>query len=197
MLSRESLIEQAKINNMPQNKMRGIMREYIQTIMLKIFYLSGWSSKFYFLGGTCLRLAFGFRRFSEDLHFNVKDVNTLEAEPMTISSFGEIFPVNVMSKGAMFAEKMDALRHIKKGRHIYDIVNMLSKRFPINKDMLKAAGIAKEPKEAILEIINEFGAEELKRLAKSLAPFLFDEKEILLVENAKVIIKDLLDKYYP
>lgn len=72
---------------------------------------------------------------------------------------------------------------------------MLSKKFPINKDVLEAIGIKEEPREAILGIINEFNPSELKRLAMGLRPFLFNEEEVNLVVNAKTIIKDLLDKY--
>ncbi len=261
MLGYEALIEQAKINNLPINKMRGIMREYIQTLMLKYLYVSKWHDKFYFLGGTSLRLVYGFKRFSEDLDFNITEVNKvefqkaaefvkeelkrenihpevafqhrgrlsssvfvfknvleyykimdkrgnlmvkleanrpifeLETETTNVSSFGEIFPVRVMSKGSVFAEKIDALRHIKKGRHIYDIIIMLSKKFPINKDVLEANGIKQEPREVMLETINEFSLSELERLAKGLRPFLFNEDEANLVVNAKTIIKDLFDKY--
>lgn len=119
----------------------------------------------------------------------------LETETTTVSSFGEIFPVRVMSKGSVFAEKIGALRHIKKGRHIYDIIIMLSKKFPVNKDVLEANGIKQEPREVMLKTINEFSLPELERLAKGLRPFLFNEEEANLVVNAKIIIKDLFDKY--
>ena len=261
MLTFEALLEQAKANQMPIGKMRGIMREYIQTLMLKYLYASVWADRFYFLGGTSLRLAHGFKRFSEDLDFNIAKVDQqefekvsefvkeelkreniysevsfehrgklssttfvfknvleyyriidkrgslavkfeanrpifkLETESVTLSSFGEIFPVTMMSRGSLFAEKIDALRHIKEGRHIYDIIIMLSKRFPISEDVLKANGITEEPKKIILETIGEFSASELERLAIGLRPFLFNEEEFNLVVNAKRIVKDLLDKY--
>ncbi len=261
MLSYDALLEQAKLNNMPISKMRGIMREYIQTLMLKYLYSSNWADRFYFLGGTFLRLVHGFKRFSEDLDFNIVKIDKqefekvsefvrielerenilselsfehrgglssskflfknaleyyhimdkrgtlmvkfeanrpkfkLETESTTVSSFGEIFPVKVMSKGSVFAEKLVALKHIKKGRHIYDIIIMLSKKFPINDEILKANDIKEKPKDAISAIINEFNPSELKRLAVGLQPFLFDEAESNLVVNAKTIIKDLLEKY--
>lgn len=261
MLSYEALLEQAKLNDMPVNKMRGIMREYIQTLMLKQLYSSKWHDKFYFIGGTSLRLAHGFRRFSEDLDFNVagvdkeefqkasefvrdelkrEDINCelsfehrgklsstaftfkdvleryhimdkrgvlmvkfetnrpifeLETESATISNFGEIFPVRIMSRGSIFAEKIDALRHIKKGRHIYDIIIMLSKKFPVNTAVLIANGVMEEPKDVILNTINEFSHDELERLASGLRPFLFNEAEAELVVNAKTTIKDLLGKW--
>ncbi len=261
MLSYEALVEQAKLNDMPINKMRGIMREYIQTLMLKYLYSSNWRDRFSFLGGTSLRLVHGFRRFSEDLDFNIAGVDKrkfekvsefvgeelkrqnifsevtfehrgklssskfvfrnvlehyritdrrgtlivkfevnrpsfkLETESTTVSNFGEIFPVQMMSKGSMFAEKICALRNIKKGRHIYDIIIMLSKKFPINKSVLEANGIKGKPREVVMNTINEFSPSELKRLANGLRPFLFNEEEFNLVINAKTIIKDLLDKY--
>lgn len=261
MLSYESILEQGRLNNMPVNKMRGIIREYIQTIMLKHLYSSKWHDRFYFLGGTSLRLAYGFKRFSEDLDFNIAGIDKkefqkvsefirdelarenihseldfehrgnlsssrflfkdvleryrikdtrgilmvkfeanrpsweLETESVTISNFAEIFPVRMMSKGSIFAEKIVALKNIKKGRHIYDTILMLSKKFPVNKDVLVANGIKEGIPEVIMNTINEFSHSELERLASGLRPFLFNEEESSLVVNAKTVIKDLLDKY--
>jgi predicted nucleotidyltransferase component of viral defense system len=254
-------MEQAKLSDAPLNKMRGIMREYVQTVMLKYLYSSKWADRFYFLGGTSLRLIYGFKRFSEDLDFNISGVDKqefqkvsefvreelkreniysevtfehrgklsstafvfknvlehyritdkrgvlmvkfeanrplfeLKTESATISSFGEVFPVKMMSKGSIFAEKIDALRHIKKGRHIYDIIIMLSKKFPIDKSVLEANGIKEGPREVISNLVNEFSLSELKRLANGLRPFLFNEEEFSLVVNARTIVNDLLDKY--
>lgn len=83
MLNYEVLIEQAKANNMPANKLRGIIREYIQTLMLKYLYSSKWANRFYFLGGTSLRLVYGFKRFSEDLYFNVTNVDKEEFQAVS------------------------------------------------------------------------------------------------------------------
>jgi predicted nucleotidyltransferase component of viral defense system len=261
MLSYEALLEQAKLNNLPVNKLRGILREYLQTLMLKYLHASIWQDRFYFLGGTCLRLVHGFKRFSEDLDFNLVKVDQpefekvsefvrnelkrenisaqisfdhrgrlsstafvfkdileyyrisdkrgtllvkfeanrprfeLEGDSAVISNFGEIFPLKVMSKGSILAEKIDALRHIKKGRHIYDIIMMLSKKFPVNKAVLAANGIQTELREVIIKLINEFSPGELERLAAGLRPFLFDEEEHNLVVNARTIVRDLLERY--
>ncbi|MBU1366987.1 MAG: nucleotidyl transferase AbiEii/AbiGii toxin family protein [Candidatus Omnitrophica bacterium] len=261
MLSYDSLLEQAKLSDMPTSKMRGIMREYIQTLMLKYLYASKWQDRFHFLGGTSLRLVYGFKRFSEDLDFNIAEIDKREFERVsefvrgelkkenihsgvtfehrgnlssskftfknvleyyrikdkrgilmvkfeanrptfdletgqaTVSNFGEIFTLQMTAKGALFAEKIDALRHIKKGRHIYDIIIMLSKKFPISKNILEANGIREEPGEVIMDTINKFSSPELERLAQGLRPFLFKEEEYRLVVNAKIIIKDLLAKY--
>lgn len=60
MLGYEALIEQAKINNLPINKMRGIMREYIQTLMLKYLYVSKWQDKFYFFRWNLVKISIWF-----------------------------------------------------------------------------------------------------------------------------------------
>lgn len=49
-------------------------------------------------------------------------------------------------------------------------------------------------KKLFLSTIDEFTPAELKRFALKLKPFLFEE-EFKLVVNAKMIIKDLLEKY--
>jgi predicted nucleotidyltransferase component of viral defense system len=49
---------------------RFLMREYLQHKILEIVYESSFATGLYFMGGTCLRLLHGNRRFSEDLDFD-------------------------------------------------------------------------------------------------------------------------------
>ncbi len=80
MLTNESLIEQAKLRNMPATKTRGILREYLQILILKELYRLKSGRKLYFTGGTYLRLAHGLKRFSEDLDFNTSALTQKEFE---------------------------------------------------------------------------------------------------------------------
>ena len=70
MLTYDALLEQAKARQMPVSKMRGVLREYLQVLILKVLYKTEAGRKLYFTGGTYLRLAHGTKRFSEDLDFN-------------------------------------------------------------------------------------------------------------------------------
>ena len=47
-----------------------MLREYLQYEILKMIFESKHASAYTFLGGTCLRLAYGTERFSEDLDFD-------------------------------------------------------------------------------------------------------------------------------
>lgn len=47
-----------------------ILREYLQYVMLDILFSSPLGRRLTFLGGTCIRLVHGSRRFSEDLNFD-------------------------------------------------------------------------------------------------------------------------------
>jgi predicted nucleotidyltransferase component of viral defense system len=49
---------------------RFLLREYLQYKILEILYESPFATDFCFLGGTCLRIVHGNRRFSEDLDFD-------------------------------------------------------------------------------------------------------------------------------
>jgi len=53
---------------------RGLLREYLQYLILEIIFSSNISTKLSFLGGTCLRIVHGSKRFSEDLDFDNKDL---------------------------------------------------------------------------------------------------------------------------
>jgi predicted nucleotidyltransferase component of viral defense system len=52
-----------------------IFREYLQLVFLSYFYQEKGSSKYYFKGGTALRLLYGSPRFSEDLDFSTNRSN--------------------------------------------------------------------------------------------------------------------------
>ncbi len=69
MLSYEALVTQAKLRDMPPTKMRVVLREYLQILILKHLGQVDIEGKLHFTGGTYLRLVHGFKRFSEDLDF--------------------------------------------------------------------------------------------------------------------------------
>ncbi len=71
MLTYDTLIEEAESRGMPANKARGILREYLQVMILREIYRLAPGRKLFFTGGTYLRLAHQTRRFSEELASNV------------------------------------------------------------------------------------------------------------------------------
>lgn len=264
MLTYDSLIEQAKSREMPITKMRGILREYLQILILKEIYKTKSGKKLYFTGGTYLRLAHNMKRFSEDLDFNTNKITKsefenllkkikielrrlginseirfdhwdnmyvsdivfsdiekiydvisryskkqgivikietnkpkykIETETLAISGFGEVYPCLCTARGILFADKIDALAKKKKARHIYDIIFMLSNKYPIDRKVLQYLGIKKDPFEFILQSMGNFSKAELKIQAESLRPFLFDESGSSLITNAHDIIPSLIEKY--
>lgn len=52
------------------DKGEDMLREYLQYEILKLIFTSKYGHKYTFLGGTCLRIAYGTLRFSEDLDFD-------------------------------------------------------------------------------------------------------------------------------
>ncbi len=264
MLTYEALIEQAKLRNMPQDKTRGILREYIQILILGQIYRIDAGKDLLFTGGTYLRLVHGLKRFSEDLDFNTSRVDKrifedlckglvvelnrlglkseisfahwdnilvgqlnfpeverfygissrytraggmmikietnrlqwkIPQETEVISGYGETYPCLCTDKGYLFADKIDAL--VKKGmvRHLYDIIFMLSQKYPVNEQTMKKLGYKKDPFDIILERVNDFTAADLKKQAEILRPFLFDSQDADLIANAATIVKKLIEKY--
>ncbi len=80
MLTYESLLEQARSRGMPATKTRGILREYLQILILKELYKTDSGGELYFTGGTYLRLVHNLKRFSEDLDFNANAITKKEFE---------------------------------------------------------------------------------------------------------------------
>ncbi|MFH1877301.1 MAG: nucleotidyl transferase AbiEii/AbiGii toxin family protein [Candidatus Omnitrophota bacterium] len=264
MLVYDSLIEQAKSREMPPTKIRGILREYLQILILKQIYGTASGKKLFFTGGTYLRLVHDLKRFSEDLDFNTDVLEKKEfenllrqivielkrtdiraqvtfdhwknifnaklvfpdmernydvvskyskkegimikvetnkpkwkirTETQVISGFGEFYPCVCTDKSALFADKIDAFTKKTRARHLYDIVFMLSNKYPIDREILHMFGIKKDPCEVIRERVKSFSGADLKTQAESIRPFLFNEKEADLIINAREIIPLLLEKY--
>lgn len=264
MITYESLLEQAKLRGMPYTKIRGVLREYLQVVILKEIYKTDSGKKLYFTGGTYLRLLHGLKRFSEDLDFNANsitkkefesllkkiklelsriDIETqiefahwenlyvsklifpkieplynvvskyskkqgiiikletnkpkykIKNETLVISGFGEFYPCICTDKGILFADKIDALTKKERGRHIYDIMFMLSNKYPIDANVLSSLGIKKNPLKTILDRILSFSKVELKNQADVLRPFLFNESEADLVADSQTVIPQLIERY--
>lgn len=78
MLVYEELLNFAEKRSLPAGKMRGIVREYLQVLILKSIYAHPEGKEFYFMGGTALRFFYNLPRFSEDLDFNGKNITLLD-----------------------------------------------------------------------------------------------------------------------
>ena len=241
MLSFEALTAEAKQRGIPAGKMRGVLREYLQVLILKEMYKMPEGEKLCFTGGTYLRLIHQTKRFSEDLNFNVsrmkkddyegcmKNIRNslkkegleiqlafghwgnllvaefilpdiekyygvvssyarkegivikieanqprwrIKTETLMVTGFGNMFPVVCTESGALFADKIDALIKKNQARHLFDIIFMLSKKYPIDARALKTLGIKDPPLDAILKRVKTFSIAELKKQAESLRPFL-------------------------
>lgn len=263
MLSLEALRESSEKRGMPASKMRGVLREYLQIILLKALYTMPEGRKFCFTGGTYLRLVYGTKRFSEDLDFNGKKIEKKDLEfvagklaaeaeksgmkalvefshrdnlliadlsfpqvekeygitakygkagivikldmnrpkwkinPETnvVSGYGITTPVVCTQKGALFADKIDALIKKDRARHLFDIIFMLSEKFPVDAAVVKSLGLKGNPFDLILERVNGLSEKQLKDYADQLKPFLFDERDTSLILNVKAILPGLIAKY--
>jgi predicted nucleotidyltransferase component of viral defense system len=264
MLSYDALVEQAKIRNMPPAKMRGILREYLQILILKELNRQELGRKLYFTGGTYLRLVHNLKRFSEDLDFNTNKLNQksfeeliekvttelsrivsrinlefthwdnilvaklifpeverfyniisrhskkagiiikletnrpdwkIKSETQVISGFGETYPCICTDISALFADKIDAILKKKRGRHLYDVIFLLSNKFKINREALKKLDIKEDPLELVLSRIENISKKELNRQGEILRPFLFEESDTELIIQAHDIIPKLVEQY--
>lgn len=70
-----------KEKNIPWRQ-RDVLREYLQTQVLKVLYGSEFGGKVSFLGGTSLRFIHNISRFSEDLDFDLIEKQNFNIEKM-------------------------------------------------------------------------------------------------------------------
>lgn len=76
MLSLDSLIACSKERGMPEGKLRGAAREYVQVLTMKALCAQPSAGDLVFLGGTALRLGYVLPRFSEDLDFDARSLSS-------------------------------------------------------------------------------------------------------------------------
>jgi hypothetical protein len=78
-------------------------REFLQLLVLKILWDRGYFKNLAFCGGTCLRVLYGLRRFSEDLDFSLIKKEGYDFEHFLkgiIYDFGQIgFSLDIRKKG--------------------------------------------------------------------------------------------------
>lgn len=91
----------AQEKNIPWQE-RNILLEYLQTQILKALSLSIYNDKISFLGGTCLRFAYGINRFSEDLDFDLIKKENFNIEDLMLEIKNKLelqgFKVDVRAK---------------------------------------------------------------------------------------------------
>jgi hypothetical protein len=96
MLSFDALKEQARIRGMPATKMRAVLREYLQVLILKAICGGKLGQQLYFTGGTYLRMVHNLKRFSEDLDFNTKVMSVKTFESNVNGLKGELGRANAL-----------------------------------------------------------------------------------------------------
>jgi predicted nucleotidyltransferase component of viral defense system len=116
----------------------------------------------------------------------------IKTQPQMLAGFGEFFPCICLTEGVVFANKIDTFLKKERGRHLYDLMFMLSKKFPIEKLVLKHLGIKQSPSEVILKRVEDLPSSILKKMAENLRPFLFEEVEADMLLRAKELLPALL-----
>jgi predicted nucleotidyltransferase component of viral defense system len=119
----------------------------------------------------------------------------IESEIEVITGYGETYPCVCTKKGILFADKIDALVKKRMGRHLYDIIFMLSQKFPVDNRVFKKLNYKVQPFNVLSECVNDFSGIELKNQTNILRPFFFDEQDTDLILNAKTVIAKLIQKY--
>ena len=87
---------------------RGLLREYLQYLILGIIFSHPLGKKLSFLGGTCLRIVYKLNRFSEVLDFDNKDLTAEEFNELSfyirtrLEKLGYIVEIRMVSKEAFY-----------------------------------------------------------------------------------------------
>jgi len=120
MLNMEYLLEEAQNNALPILKKRGIVREYLQIIILNSIYKHKLGKYFFFMGGTAMRYFYRMPRFSENLDFNTlnlsyrKFIDVMEAVNKNVSKEGFSATISYNKRNNLFTASLFFNDVIKK-----------------------------------------------------------------------------------
>ena len=118
-----------------------------------------------------------------------------QTESSVLSMYGYNFTAILLEKGCLFAEKLCALLHRKRGRDIYDTLFLLKNKFPVNENTLKVNCIEGSLRDIVIEHLKTMTEKEIKFLAAQFRPFLFNENDAELIINPIPYAEKFLDKY--
>jgi predicted nucleotidyltransferase component of viral defense system len=119
----------------------------------------------------------------------------LNTQAMVLSYYGMNYTATVMAQSSLITEKLLALLSRSRGRDVYDLLFMLKKRFPFDREILKKNGFEETPEELIMRHLERLEPKELQRLSKQVQPFLFKEEEIEMIEKSPEYAKKFLESY--
>lgn len=69
----KKIVEELRSRSSPviEQEILNTLREYLQVIVVKLIYQSRYGDALSFMGGTCLRICYNLKRYSEDLDFSL------------------------------------------------------------------------------------------------------------------------------
>lgn len=112
-----------------------------------------------------------------------------------IIGYGETFVINCLNQSILLADKIDALHKKPRARHIYDIIHLLNKGIEPDKNVLDYYNYNEDWIDVLRIKMDSYSDNMLHDFARRFAPFLFDENDMHIIHDAKIIIRKLLEKY--
>lgn len=91
----DQILEFAASYGLPASKKRAIVREFLQVKILDLIYREKLGLNLIFVGGTSLRLTRNLDRFSEDLDFDLQDVNLKDLDRLMKNVFKSLKNENI------------------------------------------------------------------------------------------------------
>jgi predicted nucleotidyltransferase component of viral defense system len=117
---KDELLRLIKEKEGQSNKLN-TMREYLQNLILRILFKSGFFEYASFLGGTALRFVYGIKRYSEDLDFSL--AKKIEVESLDVTLEKLINELMLHNLKVTYKRKIDGVYSImiKFGGLLYEV----------------------------------------------------------------------------
>lgn len=128
------IIAEAKKRGVGNNAILNIIREYLQVLILKAIYQSKYGRGLSFMGGTCLRICYDLKRYSEDLDFALdRKISSYSFKELnaTIASFlkNTDFEVDVKTSDDKIVQK--SFIRVGKILHIFGLSPLQSQKIHV------------------------------------------------------------------
>lgn len=164
-----------------------LIREYLQVLILKAVYLSRYGKCLSFMGGTCLRICYDLKRFSEDLDFALdRNANQFDFKDLheIIRSFlkNSDFEVEISLTGDKTVQK--SYIKISKVLHVFGLSSLKEQKLHVKLE------VDTKPVKVTKNDIETF----FVRKFDEIFPILKHNNETLLAGKILAILKRPYDK---
>lgn len=186
-----NIMSLARQHQLPLDKKRAILREYLQSQFLGFLYRQKGTQGLHFIGGTSLRLLRGLDRFSEDLDFDNTNLTTQQLHELFTIAVAGFAKLGLNLEFVFHGIKVRTWRaELKFGQSLLKVIGVTGhKQEKLNIQLDATQPQYSIEREAVL--LNKFGVTE--QIVTNTLPTLLSQKILAALERRAIRGRDFYD----